>query len=130
MRSLMTSVKRSNKTSAPRNLLQDHGRLQMVTAPLVRTMGGSGYTCTRLLMHVVLSAGVSDFLMWLQIDQVYFPHIEVVGDIANALWQMSQALEGCEPQWDLRYASALATYPADCSALFLHAAQSSECTKT
>ena len=39
-----------------------------------------------------------------QVDQVYFPHIEVIGDIANALWQMSEALEGCELQWDLQCA--------------------------
>ncbi len=37
----------------------------------------------------------------LQIDQVYFPHIEVVGDIANAVWRMSESLEGCNLQWDL-----------------------------
>lgn len=66
----------------------------------------------------MLTAGIMSLCLWLQIDQVYFPHIEVVGDIANALWQMSQALEGCKPQWDLRYVFALAHYLADCSALF------------
>ena len=34
-----------------------------------------------------------------EVDSVYFPHAEVVGDIGNALWQIK---EKCEPQghWD------------------------------
>jgi acetolactate synthase-1/2/3 large subunit len=34
-----------------------------------------------------------------QVDPVYFPQIEVVGDIANSLWQLKELLEPCE-QWD------------------------------
>ena len=33
------------------------------------------------------------------IDQVYFPQIEVVGDIANAVWQLGEALAP-QPHWD------------------------------
>ncbi|MBB3343111.1 acetolactate synthase large subunit [Luteimonas sp. RC10] len=33
------------------------------------------------------------------IDQVYFPQIEVVGDIANAVWQLDEALAP-QPHWD------------------------------
>lgn len=33
------------------------------------------------------------------VDAVYFPQIEVVGDIANAIWQLSQALTP-QPHWD------------------------------
>ena len=33
------------------------------------------------------------------VDAVYFPQIEVVGDIANAVWQLSEALER-QPHWD------------------------------
>lgn len=28
-----------------------------------------------------------------EVDPVYFPHIEVIGDIANAVWQMKEAIE-------------------------------------
>jgi acetolactate synthase-1/2/3 large subunit len=28
-----------------------------------------------------------------EVDPVYFPHIEVIGDIANAIWQMKEAIE-------------------------------------
>ena len=34
-----------------------------------------------------------------QVDPVYFPQIEVVGDIANSLWQLEQALEP-QAHWD------------------------------
>lgn len=34
-----------------------------------------------------------------EVDPVYFPQIEVVGDIANAIWQISEALETQE-HWD------------------------------
>lgn len=34
-----------------------------------------------------------------QVDSVYFPQIEVVGDIANALWELGAALEP-EERWD------------------------------
>ncbi|MGY4495317.1 acetolactate synthase large subunit [Pseudomonas sp. TE3610] len=34
-----------------------------------------------------------------EVDPVYFPQIEVVGDIANAVWQITEALEP-QPHWD------------------------------
>ncbi len=34
-----------------------------------------------------------------KVDDVYFPQLEVVGDIANAIWQINQALEP-QPHWD------------------------------
>ncbi|HSP43454.1 MAG TPA: thiamine pyrophosphate-dependent enzyme, partial [Luteolibacter sp.] len=34
-----------------------------------------------------------------QTDPVYFPHAEVTGDIANAVWQINQALDP-QPHWD------------------------------
>jgi len=34
-----------------------------------------------------------------EVDPVYFPQIEVVGDIANAIWQISEALEP-QSHWD------------------------------
>src|SRR5690606_34284538 len=33
------------------------------------------------------------------VDPVYFPQVEVVGDIANAVWQLTEALEPQE-HWD------------------------------
>ena len=37
-----------------------------------------------------------------EVDPVYFPHVEIVGDIANALWQLNETLE---PQsgWDFTF---------------------------
>lgn len=34
-----------------------------------------------------------------EVDPVYFPQIEVVGDIANAIWQMKQTIAP-QPHWD------------------------------
>lgn len=35
------------------------------------------------------------------VDNVYFPQLEVIGDIANTLWQLSEALDGYDG-WDFR----------------------------
>ena len=37
-----------------------------------------------------------------EVDPVYFPQVEVVGDIANSVWQIKQALTTQE-QWDFNY---------------------------
>jgi len=34
------------------------------------------------------------------IDEVYFPHVEVVGDIANALWQIEEKIDMEKTAWD------------------------------
>lgn len=34
-----------------------------------------------------------------EVDPVYFPHIEVIGDIANAMWQIKEAIEP-SAKWD------------------------------
>ena len=34
-----------------------------------------------------------------EVDPVYFPQIEVIGDIANAIWQIGQAITP-QPRWD------------------------------
>ncbi|KWE58718.1 acetolactate synthase [Burkholderia ubonensis] len=47
-----------------------------------------------------------------QVDPVYFPQIEVVGDIANAVWQMKEALAP-QPHWDFtRFAMIKAHFDA------------------
>ena len=35
-----------------------------------------------------------------EVDPVYFPQIEVVGDIANAIWQINQRLDAAKPAWN------------------------------
>lgn len=37
-----------------------------------------------------------------QVDTVYFPQVELVGDIANSVWRLKQRLEP-QPHWDFRY---------------------------
>ena len=37
------------------------------------------------------------------IDEVYFPHLEVVGDVANVLWQISEQLDAKKSSWDFSY---------------------------
>ncbi|MEM8945196.1 MAG: acetolactate synthase large subunit [Planctomycetota bacterium] len=37
-----------------------------------------------------------------KVDPVYFPQIEVIGDIANSIWQMKEQLEN-QPHWDFAY---------------------------
>lgn len=36
------------------------------------------------------------------VDPVYFPQVEVVGDIANAIWQLNEELEP-QPHWDVTF---------------------------
>src|SRR5690554_728722 len=45
----------------------------------------------RTVIHVNYSGAV--------VDPVYFPQVEVVGDIANAVWQLAEALE-LQEHWD------------------------------
>ncbi|MHA2394054.1 MAG: acetolactate synthase large subunit [Promethearchaeota archaeon] len=36
------------------------------------------------------------------VDEVYFPQLEVIGDIANSIWQISEKIEK-QPTWDFNY---------------------------
>ena len=36
------------------------------------------------------------------IDPVYFPHLEVIGDIGNAIWQLCERIKDSPPSWDTR----------------------------
>ena len=60
-----------------------------------------------------------------QVDSVYFPQHEVVGDIGNGIWQLKERLKDNPlPDWDLRCACL-------CPLLFLHRSQELRlCTKT
>ncbi|MBX3725734.1 MAG: acetolactate synthase large subunit [Xanthomonadales bacterium] len=48
----------------------------------------------RTVIHVNYSSA--------EVDAVYFPQIEVVGDIADAVWQLAGALEA-QPHWDFGF---------------------------
>jgi len=56
---------------------------------------------TRTVIHVSTKTA--------EVDPVYFPHIEVIGDIANAVWQIKEAI-AVSPKWNfepmLRYRQA------------------------
>jgi acetolactate synthase I/II/III large subunit len=54
-----------------------------------------------------------------EVDTVYFPQIEVVGDIANAVWRMKQRLEP-QKHWDFSYFKTVQTE------LFKHLAQGAD----
>ena len=41
-----------------------------------------------------------------EVDTVYFPQIEVVGDIGNTIWRLCQAIEK-QPHWDFSYADTV-----------------------
>ncbi len=43
-----------------------------------------------------------------EIDAVYFPQVGVIGDIANSVWQINEALEP-QPHWDFSFAKAVGT---------------------
>ncbi|MGY6555746.1 MAG: acetolactate synthase large subunit [Wenzhouxiangella sp.] len=49
----------------------------------------------RTVIHVNFSSA--------EVDAVYFPQLEVVGDIANAVWQIGEAL-GPQQHWDFGFA--------------------------
>ena len=49
------------------------------------------HPCSTEVIHVSFKSA--------DVDQVYFPQIEVIGDIANAIWQIDAALE-VQPHWD------------------------------
>lgn len=38
-----------------------------------------------------------------EMDEVYFPQHEVIGDIANALWQMTERIDLSQTNWDFAY---------------------------
>lgn len=42
-----------------------------------------------------------------EIDEVYFPQHEVVGDIANALWQMTERVNITGTKWDFSYSEKI-----------------------
>ncbi len=44
-----------------------------------------------------------------EVDEVYFPQHEVVGDIANALWQLSERVR-VQPRWDFGYFARVKRY--------------------
>ncbi|QCU72602.1 acetolactate synthase large subunit [Luteimonas yindakuii] len=48
----------------------------------------------RTVIHVNHSGAV--------VDPVYFPQVEVVGDIANSVWQLAEAI-GPQPHWDFAF---------------------------
>ena len=50
---------------------------------------------TRTVVHVNYASAV--------VDQVYFPQIEVVGDIANTVWQLAEVLDTPQPHWDFAF---------------------------
>lgn len=50
---------------------------------------------TRTVIHINFSSA--------EVDAVYFPQLEVVGDIGNALWQIGEALEP-QDHWDFGFA--------------------------
>ncbi|MCB0338275.1 MAG: acetolactate synthase large subunit, partial [Bdellovibrionales bacterium] len=56
--------------------------------PFFMTSGG------RTVVHVNFSSA--------EVDQVYFPQVEVVGDIANAVWQLAERV-GNQKSWDFSY---------------------------
>jgi acetolactate synthase-1/2/3 large subunit len=37
-----------------------------------------------------------------EVDTVYFPQVEVIGDIANTIWRLCQTIDG-QPHWDFSY---------------------------
>ncbi|MBY8964823.1 acetolactate synthase large subunit [Algiphilus sp. NNCM1] len=48
-----------------------------------------------------------------EVDPVYFPQVEVVGDIANAMWQLNEALSR-QPNWDFDFMHSV------CAAMHAH----------
>jgi acetolactate synthase I/II/III large subunit len=49
----------------------------------------------RTVIHINFSSA--------EVDPVYFPQLEVVGDIANAIWQISERIK-VQDHWDFRFA--------------------------
>jgi acetolactate synthase-1/2/3 large subunit len=41
-----------------------------------------------------------------EVDTVYFPQIEIIGDIANSVWRLKQRIAPC-PHWDFTYFSSV-----------------------
>lgn len=51
-------------------------------------------TGTRKVIHINFESA--------EVDPVYFPHAELVGDIANSIWQLNESLEP-QPHWDFGF---------------------------
>ncbi|MFK3650037.1 acetolactate synthase large subunit [Lysobacter enzymogenes] len=54
----------------------------------------------RTVIHVNYAAA--------EVDAVYFPQIEVIGDIAHSVWRLSEALQA-QPHWDFGYFNRVRT---------------------
>jgi len=52
------------------------------------------HDCGRKVVHINYSSA--------KVDPVYFPQLEVVGDIANAIWQINEALNP-QQHWDFKW---------------------------
>ena len=37
------------------------------------------------------------------VNDIYYPQMEVIGDIANAIWQLTEGLENIQTEWDTDY---------------------------
>ena len=44
-----------------------------------------------------------------EVDTVYFPQVELVGDIANSIWRLKEAIEP-QPHWDFDYFTKVRTH--------------------
>ena len=54
-----------------------------------------------VMVHGKLPVVIHIHFISAKVDNVYFPQLEVVGDIANAVWQIGAAVKP-QPQWDFR----------------------------
>lgn len=52
---------------------------------------------------------------------MYFPHCDVVGDIANAIWQIKEKLKTRINNWDFTYFTKVKNYMDEHLKLHLHA---------
>ena len=59
-------------------------------------------TGKRVVIHVNFSSA--------HVDPVYFPQIEVVGDIANAIWRIDESLAAQRGEWDFSFFDTVRTH--------------------
>jgi acetolactate synthase-1/2/3 large subunit len=60
------------------------------------------------------------------VDEVYFPQLEVIGDIANAIWQIKEKINVSNAQWDFSFYNRVKDAQAREDAAFLASPRAKE----
>lgn len=70
------------------------------------TTRGASHCCrgNQLYRALIPASSPKSCFCMSQVDQVYYPQLEVVGDVGNTIWRLTEAIKSPPESWDLRCA--------------------------